>query len=99
MYLDICKTGPTHLRAGRRFLVHRDIGMSSHGRWPSLSDGDGQRTRGRVGAYQTSAVGVRWFYYVVLYRVREECVKDFETTWCLNLVKYRRFFLPPFSAG
>ena len=28
-----------------------------------------------------------------------ECVKDFETTWCLNLVKYRRFFLPPFSAG
>ena len=45
--------------------------MSSHGRWPSLSDGDGQRTRGRVGAYQTSAVGVRWFYYVVLYRVRE----------------------------
>ena len=28
-----------------------------------------------------------------------ECIKDFETTWCLNLVKYRRFFLPPFSAG
>ena len=30
---------------------------------------------------------------------KAECVKDFETTWCLNLVKYRRFFLPPFSAG
>ena len=28
-----------------------------------------------------------------------ECVKDFETTRCLNLVKHRRFFLPPFSAG